>query len=148
MNRSKYDMTPESAHAALDWVFRSPSRYLKIEFQGGEPLLNIELIKEITEEAKRRAAASQKDVEFVVATNLSFLSDDILAFLKTYNIGVSTSLDGPAFIHNANRPRPGNDAYETTVRGIARARECSDGCCFSIDDDDSTQPRASGSDCR
>jgi len=122
MNRSKYDMTSESARAALNWVFRSPSRYLKIEFQGGEPLLNIELIKDITEEAKRRAAASQKDVEFVVATNLSFLSDDILAFLKTHNIGVSTSLDGPAFIHNANRPRPGNDAYETTVRGIARAR--------------------------
>jgi len=103
-------------------VFRSPSRYLKIEFQGGEPLLNIELIKDITEEAEQRAAASQKEVEFVVATNLSFLSDDILAFLKSRNIGVSTSLDGPAFIHNINRPRPGNDAYETTVRGIARAR--------------------------
>jgi len=122
MNRSKYDMTPESARAALDWVFRSPSRYLKIEFQGGEPLLNIELIRYITEEGERRAAASHKDIEFVVATNLSFLSDDILTFLKAHSIGVSTSLDGPDFIHNTNRPRPGNDAYETTVRGIGRAR--------------------------
>lgn len=35
---------------------------------------------------------------------------------------VSTSLDGPAFLHNQNRPRPGNDSYERAIDGIARAR--------------------------
>lgn len=51
------------------------------------------------------------------------VTDDILAFCQQHRIYLSTSLDGPAFIHNANRPRPGNDAYELTIRGIARARE-------------------------
>src|SRR5205823_10846549 len=36
---------------------------------------------------------------------------------------VSTSLDGPAVIHNANRPRPGSDSHEAAVRGIRRVRE-------------------------
>src|SRR5262249_55860913 len=31
-------------------------------------------------------------------------------------------LDGPAALHNANRPRPGNDSYEKTIEGIERAR--------------------------
>ena len=122
MNRDKYDMTPEAADRALDLTFRSPSKRIKIEFQGGEPLLNFELIKYITEGAKRRNAKAGKKLDFVVATNLSFLNDEILAYLRTHRIWVSTSLDGPAFIHNANRPRPGNDAHETTIRGIERVR--------------------------
>lgn len=126
-SKAKYDMTRESADRALDLVFRAPARELKIEFQGGEPLLNFDLIRHIVEEVARRNAArpeeSRKEVEFVVTTNLSFIDDEILAFLLDHKIYVSTSLDGPAFVHNANRPRPGNDAYESTVRGIAKVRE-------------------------
>jgi len=40
-----------------------------------------------------------------------------------HGIFVSTSLDGPAFIHNRNRPRPENDSYERAVTGIRRVRE-------------------------
>jgi His-Xaa-Ser system radical SAM maturase HxsB len=47
----------------------------------------------------------------------------MLDFCRQHQIYISTSLDGPAFIHNANRPRSGNDAYELTVRGITRVRE-------------------------
>jgi uncharacterized protein len=120
--KEKYDMTRESADKSLDLVFRSPAKCIKIEFQGGEPLLNFDLIRYITEEAERRNATSGKDLQFVVATNLSSVTDEILSFMRDHSILVSTSLDGPAFIHNANRPRPGNDAYETTVRGIERVR--------------------------
>jgi uncharacterized protein len=131
MNKEKYDMTRESADRALDLTFRSPAKNIKIEFQGGEPLLNFELIRYITEGAKRRNEVARKDVQFVVATNLSFLDDDILAYLKEHRISVSTSLDGPEFIHNANRPRPGNDAYETTIRGIERVRRAVGGDAVS-----------------
>jgi len=123
MNREKYDMTRESADRALDLTFRSPAMDIKIEFQGGEPLLNFDLIQYITEGAKQRNKVAGKNLQFVVATNLSFLNEEILAYLKEQRIWVSTSLDGPAFIHNANRPRPGNDAYETTIRGINRVRQ-------------------------
>ncbi len=122
-NRAKYDMTEDTAERALDLTFRSPSRALKVEFQGGEPLLNFDLIKFVVLGAERRAAASGREVQFVVATNLAFLDDPMLEFLRDHHVLVSTSMDGPAFIHNANRPRPGNDSHQMTVRGIARVRE-------------------------
>jgi uncharacterized protein len=123
INRSRYDMTVESAERALDLVFRSPAPRLKIEFQGGEPLLNYELIQHIVDSARRRNEAEQRDLSFVVTTNLSFLTDEMLAFFKEHGIVVSTSLDGPAFIHNVNRPRPEGDAYDRTIAGISRVRE-------------------------
>ncbi len=35
---------------------------------------------------------------------------------------LSTSIDGPAELHNRNRPIPGRNAYERTVKGIELAR--------------------------
>ncbi len=122
-DKARYDMSPETASRALDLVFRSPAPEVKIEFQGGEPLLNFERIRQIVEEAETRGAASRKSLEFVVCSNLTLLNDEILGYLQTHNVLVSTSLDGPAFLHNANRPRAGNNSHELAVRGIRRVRE-------------------------
>src|SRR5262249_35768725 len=40
-----------------------------------------------------------------------------------HSIDISTSLDGPADLHNANRPRPGKNSYEKVVEGIRLARQ-------------------------
>jgi len=121
-DRSEFDMSEETAFKALDLVFRSPSPALKIEFQGGESLLNLPLIKAIVTEAKRRNEVEKRNLAFVVATNLAVLDDEALAFFKEHEILVSTSLDGPADLHNANRPRPGKDSHQRAVDGISRAR--------------------------
>jgi uncharacterized protein len=121
-NRTRYDMSRETAERAIDLVFRSPAEAMKIEFQGGESLLNFELIRFIVEEVGRRNAGHGKEIEFVIATNLTPLTDEILGFLHEHSILVSTSLDGPAFVHNANRPRPDRDSYEITIRNLEQAR--------------------------
>jgi uncharacterized protein len=121
-DRQKYDMSKESADKSLDLVFRSAAEQIKIEFQGGEPLLNFDLIKYIVAQAQSRNAEHRKDIEFVVTSNLAFISDGILGFLKQNDIVVSTSLDGPAFIHNANRPRPENNSHSLALDGIRRVR--------------------------
>lgn len=121
-DRSAYDMTPDTALAGIELMFRSPSPYLKVEFQGGESLLNFDAIRLIVCEVERRNASEGRDIEFVIATNLSPLTDEMLAFAKCHHIGISTSLDGPRELHNANRPRPGNDSYERATAGIERAR--------------------------
>jgi His-Xaa-Ser system radical SAM maturase HxsB len=46
----------------------------------------------------------------------------MLTYFRDEEVRISTSLDGPAFLHNKNRPRPGNDSYERAVDGIARGR--------------------------
>lgn len=122
-DRALYDMSAETASRALDLVFRSPAPEIKIEFQGGEPLLNFERIVQIVGQAKERASSLQKTVDFVITTNLALMTDEILTYCKENDVVISTSLDGPAFIHNANRPRPGNNSYELTIQGIRKTRE-------------------------
>jgi uncharacterized protein len=120
-DRAAFDMTAETAEKAVDLVFQSPSPYIKIEFQGGEPLLNFERIQQVVRLAK--AKANGRTVEFIITSNLAFLTDEILGFAKEHGIKFSCSLDGPPAIHNQNRPRPGSNSYERTIEGISRIRQ-------------------------
>src|SRR5436190_19650408 len=52
-DKMAYDMTREHADQALALVFQSPNPAIKIEFQGGEPLLNFGLIQYVVREAER-----------------------------------------------------------------------------------------------
>ena len=79
-DRSRYDMSVETAERALKIALESPSSHIKIEFQGGEPLLNFPLIEKIVLAAK--VAGSRKKIDFVIASNLALLTDEHLAFCK------------------------------------------------------------------
>lgn len=120
-DKNTFDMDEDKAEKALNLVFQSPSQNIKIEFQGGEPLLNFELIKFIVLKAIE-IKPNEKNVSFVIATNLALINEKILEFCSRYNILISTSLDGPKEIHNKNRPRKGNNSYEKTIEGINLSR--------------------------
>jgi uncharacterized protein len=122
-DRQSFDMTPEIADKALDLVFRSPSQMIKIEFQGGEPLLNFELVKYVVTKAIEINKEKKRNLDFVIATNLALINPEILDFCKEFGIHISTSLDGPKDLHNKNRPRPGKNSYEKAVEGIRLSRE-------------------------
>jgi len=122
-DKRTFDMSWETANKALDLVFRSPSSAIKIEFQGGEPLLNFDLVRSVVVEAERRNSGTNKDLQFVIASNLALLSDEILGFCRDHDVHFSVSLDGPAELHNKNRPRPGGNSHEMATSGIARVRE-------------------------
>jgi His-Xaa-Ser system radical SAM maturase HxsB len=122
-DKKKYDMTQEIAEKALELVFLSPSPTIKIEFQGGEPLLNFDLIKFIVQEANKLNLSHNKFLDFVIATNLALIDREILHFCKENKVHISTSLDGPEDLHNKNRPRPGKNSYEKVIDGIALSRD-------------------------
>lgn len=122
-DRARFDMSEQTAKDALKIAFDCPARRIKIEFQGGEPLLNFPLILKIVSEAKTQAITVGKKVDFVIASNLALLDDAVLAFCKANDVLLSTSLDGPADLHNKNRPRPGGNSHELATRGIRRAQE-------------------------
>jgi His-Xaa-Ser system radical SAM maturase HxsB len=117
-----FDMSEQHADIALDWVFKTPNQNVKIEFQGGESLLNFKLIKHITLKALELNLIHKKNLQFVIATNLVFLSDEIIKFADQTGIFFSTSLDGPSELHNSNRPRPDRNSYELAISGINRIR--------------------------
>lgn len=121
-DRSGFDMTRGHADIALEHVFKSPAKCIKVEFQGGEPLLNFELVRYVVEAATTLNRAHQRRLSFVIATNLSRLSDEVLAFCKQYGVQFSTSLDGPKDLHERQRPLKGDSSYERTLEGIRKAR--------------------------
>ncbi|MDE2289811.1 MAG: His-Xaa-Ser system radical SAM maturase HxsB, partial [Burkholderiales bacterium] len=122
-DRVTFDMSREIADRSLDLMFRSPSPALKLEFQGGEPLLNFDLVRYVVEQAEERAKAESRELQIVIATTLSLATQEILEYCRDHQILLSTSLDGPPDLHNRNRPRPGRDSYERYMRGLQKARE-------------------------
>lgn len=121
-DESTFDMDLDTADKVVDMIFKSPAKALKIEFQGGESLLNFEVIKKIVRTADIKAQVEQRNMQYVIATNLSPLNDEIIEFCKKYRIYMSTSLDGPKKLHNRNRPRPENNGHELTVSAIQRVK--------------------------
>ncbi|MFZ6049546.1 His-Xaa-Ser system radical SAM maturase HxsB [Pseudomonas sp. CR3202] len=113
-----HDMSAEHARHAVDRLFESPSQVLTVEFQGGEPLLAFDRIQQVVEEVSARNEHEKRDIKFVISSTLHHLSDSIIEFARQHDIQFSTSLDGPAFLHNANRPIPSRDSYERTLHGI------------------------------
>jgi His-Xaa-Ser system radical SAM maturase HxsB len=117
------DMTEAIADRAIDFMFRSPSTCLKLEFQGGEPLLNFPLVRYIVERTRALSRQNGRRVDIVICSNLSLISDEILEFCDLHEVCFSTSLDGPSTLHNLNRPSADFDSYERTCAGIAQVRE-------------------------
>src|ERR1700722_17799480 len=120
--KGEFDMTTATADAAMRLISASRAPHLPLEMQGGEPLLAFDMIKYIVPRAKALALQRRKRIDLVVTTNLAIASDEMLQYLADEGVKISTSLDGPAFLHNHNRPRPGNDSYERAIDRIARAR--------------------------
>jgi len=120
--RGEFDMSTSTADRAIAMMMDSPARAVTLEIQGGEPLLAFDVIQYIIPRAQRQALEKGKDLDIVVCTNLACVTDDILKYFRDEGVKVSTSLDGPAFLHNKNRPRPGGNSYEKAIEGIERSR--------------------------
>jgi len=117
-----FDLSDASARHAVNRLFEWPSPALTVEFQGGEPLLHFDRIRSITEAIVERNRSENRALRFVLASTLHDLTAEQLAFMKAHAFQLSTSLDGPEWLHNANRPRPERDSYRRTVEGIERGR--------------------------
>lgn len=114
-----YDMNQTTARKVVNAIFESPSPYITIEFQGGEPLLNWNSIIFIIQYALKKNIKAKKKLSLMLVSNLSVMTRSKLRFLLKHNVGICTSLDGPKFIHDRNRPMiNGKSSYELTVRWI------------------------------
>jgi His-Xaa-Ser system radical SAM maturase HxsB len=121
-DRAAYDMKPSTARRAVDMMLKTPAHNITMEFQGGEPLLNFPLIQFMVEYSEARNREIAKHIDRVITTNLSLAAPAILEYCRDHKIAISTSLDGPEWLHNANRPRPGNDSYARVIANIELAR--------------------------
>lgn len=119
-----YDMSVETARKIVDIVFTAPGTRPKLEFQGGEPLLNWPVIEAVVPYAEELAVKTGKTVSFVICTNLVGITRRQLEFCRDHHIAVSTSLDGPEELHNACRVmRTGEGSYQNFLQKLELARE-------------------------
>ena len=98
------DMTKKTAKNIVKCIFESPSPCIKIEFQGGDPATDFDMVKYIIEEAEWQNLFKKRDLGFVICTNLTLLNEKMVRYLKKHNCLISTSLDGPKDLHDKNRP--------------------------------------------
>lgn len=117
-----FTISLEDLDAACDTIFKSPSPTLTVEFQGGEPLLQFDLVRRAIERIVAKNESHRRRIRFVVCSTLHQLDPDMCAFFKAHEVCLSTSIDGPAVLHNHNRLTPTGDAFERTVAGVEMAR--------------------------
>lgn len=101
INASGFDWTDETVQNFKTLISTSINQEVKIEFQGGEPTLRLDIIEEVIEHCDKEGIIA----EFVICTNLNVLSDRLLKLVKRKDVFISTSLDGPAYLHTKNRTK-------------------------------------------
>lgn len=112
-------MSAETGKKAIDFLIsRSGTRrHLEIDYFGGEPLMNLEVVKELTQYAKEQAKIHQKEFKLTLTTNGVLLDEKTQAFLNEEEISLVLSLDGRKEIHDQMRPNvAGKGSYETVVQ--------------------------------
>jgi His-Xaa-Ser system radical SAM maturase HxsB len=111
-----FDWSKDTLNATLGFIGAMKGPQIKVEFQGGEPLLRVDLLEEVRSFARTRFPGSQ----FVVCTNLQRLGDREWAFLDQEDTFVSTSLDGDQDTHQRQRTH-GDLATDTFFKNLAEA---------------------------
>ncbi len=120
----KYDMKPEVAEKIVDLVFESPNPFVKIEFQGGDALLNWPAVMAAVRRAEMLNVDKKKKLEFVICTNLYALEESHILDIKKHKINISTSLDGPCWMHDKHRIlRAEGSSHKMFVEKLALARK-------------------------
>lgn len=94
-----FDWTEETLAGVLSFLERIESQEIKIEFQGGEPLLRLDLLERVRSYCRQRFSRA----EFVVCTNLQHVSSAAWTFLEAPDTFISTSLDGDEATHRRQR---------------------------------------------
>ena len=111
-------MSFEVGKQALDFLIASSGkrRNLEVDFFGGEPLMNFDVVKKLTAYARSIEKEKGKNFRFTLTTNGMLIDDDVIDFCNREMSNVVLSLDGRKEIHDALRvDYAGNGSYDRIV---------------------------------
>lgn len=97
------NMSLETAKKSIDFYIdhSRDSETISVGFYGGEPLIELALIKECIDYTYEKAAGKKK--HFTLTTNGTLLTDEIIEYFIEHDLALIISLDGPKEIHDTNR---------------------------------------------
>lgn len=103
----------------LDWLFGSKAPLLQIQFFGGEPLLEFELLKKSVCYAEKLAKEKNKKIVFILTTNGIALTKEKIGFLKSHNFIIEYSIDGEVISQlKARKAKDGKEYYSKMLENL------------------------------
>ena len=119
-------MSAEVGKKALDFLVENSGnrRNLEVDFFGGEPLMNFDVVKEIVAYGRSLEETHDKKFRFTLTTNGVLLNDDIMEFANKEMDNVVLSVDGRKEVHDHMRPfRKGAGSYDLIVPKFQKLAE-------------------------
>lgn len=123
MSAKDMDMDEETARKVVDTIFYTNSPSFAIEFQGWEALVNFPIVQFIVSYAKLKAKHFKKEVNFVIVSNLTLLTEEKLTWIMDNWVDICTSLDGDEMTHNSNRQWAEDNSFEKVTYWMKRVDE-------------------------
>ena len=119
-------MTNEVGEAAVEYIISHSGlrKHCEVDFFGGEPLVNMPVVRHITEYIRRREKETGKCFKLTLTTNGLLLNDENIKFLNDNNVSLVLSLDGRKEVHDRMRPDAGgNGTYDRVIKNFKKAVE-------------------------
>lgn len=123
-------MSFETGKRALDFLIENSGtrRNLEVDFFGGEPLMNFDVVKQLVAYARSIEKEHNKNFRFTLTTNGVLIDDDVIEFANRECHNVVLSLDGRKEIHDRFRvDYAGNGSWEKIVPKFQKLVEAREG---------------------
>ncbi len=123
---SREYMSFEVGKNAIDFMIENSKnrKNLEIDYFGGEPLMNFEVVKQITEYAKEQGEKFHKNFKFTMTSNCMLLDDEKIEWLNAEMDNIVLSIDGREEVHNELRKTPnGKGSWEIAIRNALKLKK-------------------------
>lgn len=111
-------MSKEVGRKAVDFLIKNSGnrRNLEVDFFGGEPLMNFEVVKDIVKYAREREKKYNKNFRFTITTNATLLDEDTMTYINENMKNVVLSIDGDKETNDYMRPSiNGKGTYDSIL---------------------------------
>jgi len=110
-------MSAEVGKKSIDFLIENSGKRknLEVDFFGGEPLMNFDIVKQIVYYAREKEKQYNKNFRFTITTNGILLNDEIQQFINENMHNVVLSLDGRKEINDMMRPKAGGQGSYDTI---------------------------------
>lgn len=119
-------MSYEVGKQALDFLIQHSGnrRNLEVDFFGGEPLMNFDVVKQLVAYGREQEVLHDKKFRFTLTTNGILLDDDIIEFINQEMSNVVLSIDGRKEVNDFMRPaRNGKGSYDVILPKFKKVAE-------------------------
>ena len=117
-------MSFDVAKRAIDFLIANSGtrQHCEVDFFGGEPLLNFDVVKDIIAYIREQEEIHNKIFKLTLTTNGMLLDKEEVAYLNDNHISMVLSLDGRKEVHDSMRPNvAGQGSYETVLKNLQYA---------------------------